>query len=68
MANENDLLHILVLCNNQRAETLGGGALKWQEGYQARPWSHKKHPNHVFFMYENSPGGYSSMILVGTCR
>ena len=31
----------------------GGGALEWQEGYQARPWKHKKHPNHIFFRYEN---------------
>ena len=33
----------------------GGEGLKWQEGYQARPWTHKKHPNHVFFRYENRP-------------
>ena len=24
-----------------------GGALEWQEG-QARAWTHKKHPKHVF--------------------
>ena len=22
----------------------GGGALEWREGYQARPWTHKKTP------------------------
>ena len=26
-----------------------------KRGYQARPWTHKKHPNHVFFRYENRP-------------
>ena len=26
----------------------GGGALKWQKGYRARPGTHKKHPKHVF--------------------
>ena len=26
-----------------------GGPLEWQAGYQARPCTHKKHPNHVFF-------------------
>ena len=24
-----------------------GGALEWREGYQARPWTHKKHPKYV---------------------
>ena len=33
----------------------GEGALEWQEGYQARPWTHKKHPNHVLFRYEKRP-------------
>ena len=26
-----------------------------KRGYQARPWTHKKHPNHVFFRYEIDP-------------
>ena len=25
-----------------------GWPLEWQEGYQARSWTHKKHPKHVF--------------------
>ena len=29
--------------------------LNGKRGYQARPWTHKKHPNHVFFRYENRP-------------
>ena len=34
---------------------MGPGALEWQRGYQALPWTHKKHPNHIFFRYENRP-------------
>ena len=26
-----------------------------KRGYQARPWTHKKHPYHIFFRYENRP-------------
>ena len=26
-----------------------------KRGYQARPWTHKKHPNHVLFRYEKRP-------------
>ena len=26
----------------------GGGHLNDKRGYQARPWTHKKHPKHVF--------------------
>ena len=26
-----------------------------KSGYQARPWTHKKDPNHIFFRYENRP-------------
>ena len=33
----------------------GGGHSNGKRGYQARPWTHKKHPNHVFFRYENRP-------------
>ena len=33
----------------------GGGHSNGKRGYQARPWAHKKHPNHVFFKYENRP-------------
>ena len=32
-----------------------GGHSNGKRGYQARPWTHKKHPNHVFFRYENRP-------------
>ena len=33
----------------------GGGHSNGKRGYQAHPWTHKKHPNHVFFRYENRP-------------
>ena len=33
----------------------GGGHSNGKKGYQARPWTHKEHPNHIFFMYENKP-------------
>ena len=26
----------------------GGGHSNCKRGYQARPWTHKKHPNHIF--------------------
>ena len=26
----------------------GGGHSNGKRGYQARPWTHKKHPNHIF--------------------
>ena len=26
---------------------MGGGALEWRKGYQARPWTHKKQPKYV---------------------
>ena len=32
-----------------------GGHSNSKRGYQAHPWTHKKHPNHVFFRYENRP-------------
>ena len=32
-----------------------GGHSNGKRGYQARPWTLKKHPNHVSFMYENRP-------------
>ena len=32
-----------------------GGHSNGKRGYQARPWTHKKHPNHVFFRYEIRP-------------
>ena len=32
-----------------------GGHSNGKRGYQARPWTHKKHPNHVFFRYEKRP-------------
>ena len=35
--------------------TSRGGHSNGKRGYQARPWAHKKHPNHVFFRYENRP-------------
>ena len=33
----------------------GGGHSNGKRGYQAHPWTHKKHPNHIFFRYENRP-------------
>ena len=30
----------------------GGGHSNGKRGYQARPWTHKKHPNQVLFRYE----------------
>ena len=33
----------------------GGGHSNGKRGYQARPWIHKKHPNHIFFIYEKQP-------------
>ena len=33
----------------------GGGHSNGKRGYQARPWTHKKHPNHVLFRYEKRP-------------
>ena len=33
----------------------GGGHSNGKRGYQARPWTHKEHPKHVFFRYENRP-------------
>ena len=32
-----------------------GGHSNGKRGYQARPWTHKKHPNHIFFWYEKDP-------------
>ena len=32
-----------------------GGHSNGKRGYQARPWTHKKHPNHVLFRYEKRP-------------
>ena len=32
-----------------------GGHSNGKRGYQAPPWTHKKHPNHIFFRYENRP-------------
>ena len=32
-----------------------GGHSNGKRGYQARPWTHKKHPNHVLFRYEEDP-------------
>ena len=29
----------------------GGGHSNGKRGYQARPWTHKKHPNRVLFRY-----------------
>ena len=33
----------------------GGGHSNGKRGYQARPWTHKKYPNHVLFRSENRP-------------
>ena len=33
----------------------GGGALEWQEGVSGSSTDTQKHPNHVFFKYENRP-------------
>ena len=33
----------------------GGGHSNGKRGYQARPWTHKKHPNHILFRYEKRP-------------
>ena len=33
----------------------GGEHSNGKRGYQARPWTHKKHPNHVSFRYEKRP-------------
>ena len=40
---------------NLRVWRSPGGHSNGKRGYQARPWTHKKHPNHVFFKYENRP-------------
>ena len=32
--------------------TARGGHSNGKRGYKARPWTHKEHPNHVFFRYE----------------
>ena len=32
-----------------------GGHSNGKKRYQARPWTHKKHPNHVLFRYEKRP-------------
>ena len=32
-----------------------GGHSNGKRGYQARPWTHKKHPYHVLFRYEKRP-------------
>ena len=43
------------LCTRQLKFADPGGHSNGKRGYQARPWAHKKHPNHVFFRYENRP-------------
>ena len=43
-------------CGRKGSRTGGGGGhSNGKRGYQACPWTHKKHPNHVFFRYENRP-------------
>ena len=32
-----------------------GGHSNGKRGYQAHPWTHQKHPNHIFFKYGNRP-------------
>ena len=41
--------------NNLPSYFPGGPLSNGKRGYQARPWTHKKHPNHIFFRYENRP-------------
>ena len=42
-------------CGRKGSRTGGGDTRMARGGYQACPWTHKKHPNHVFFRYENRP-------------
>ena len=44
---------------NARHSLLGPGGgtrmARAERGYQARPWTHKKHPNHVFSGMKKDP-------------
>ena len=49
------ILHDFNLAVTSTRILLPGGHSNGKRGYQARPWTHKKHPNHVFFRHENRP-------------
>ena len=46
--NLNNYTPSLWKCFNPRNQNHPGGHLNGKKGYQARPWTHKKHPKHIF--------------------
>ena len=51
----NQLLSLQNNMDKKQSEPGGGGHSNGKRGYQAHPWTHKKHPNHIFFRYEKRP-------------
>ena len=48
-------MQVMLMRLMSKGEYARGGHSNGKRGYQARPWTHKKHPNHVFFRYEKRP-------------
>ena len=57
---------------HQKKKPFPGGHSNGKRGYQARPWTHKKHPNHVLFRYEKKDPKYAFLhaffLICLSCR